>query len=57
MMKRLFTFVICLVLAWAVMLGTEAEAKAKPKISAKSKTMYVGDIYKIKLSNANSKVK
>ena len=51
MMKKLFAFVICLFLTLAVMPGTEAEAKAKPKLSAKSKTMYVGDVYKIKLRN------
>lgn len=57
MMKRLFTFVICLFLALAIVPGSVAEAKAKPKLSATKKTMYVGNTYKIKLKNASSKVK
>ncbi|MBO5089206.1 MAG: hypothetical protein J6C01_11060 [Lachnospiraceae bacterium] len=57
MMKRLCTFVICLFLALAIVPGSVAEAKAKPKLSATKKTMYVGNTYKIKLKNASSKVK
>ena len=56
-MKRVFTFVICLFLALTVVPGTLVEAKAKPKLSVMKKTMYVGATYKIKLKNANSKVK
>lgn len=56
-MKRIFTFVICLFLALAVVPGTPVQAKAKPKLSVTKKTMYVGTTYKIKLKNANSKVK
>ena len=56
-MKRIFTFVICLFLALTVVPGTLVEAKAKPKLSVMKKTMYVGATYTIKLKNANSKVK
>lgn len=56
-MKRIFTFVICLFLALAVVPDTPVQAKANPKLSVMKKTMYAGTTYKIKLKNANSKVK
>lgn len=58
MMKKMIMFFICMVLMLSVVPASHVQAaKTKPKLSAKTKTMYVGDTYKIKLKNASSKVK
>lgn len=58
MMKRIVMFFICMVVMLSVVPASDVQAaKAKPKLSAKTKTMYVGDTCKIKLKNASSKVK
>lgn len=58
MIKKICIFFICMVLMLSVVPVSDVQsAKAKPKLSAKTKTMYVGDTYKIKLKNASSKVK
>lgn len=57
-MKKLLMFLICIMMAIAVVPVSEVQAaKAKPKLSVKSKTLTVGKTYKIKLKNSGSKVK
>lgn len=57
-MKKLLVFLICMMMAVAVVPASEVHAaKAKPKLSVKSKTLTVGKTYKIKLKNSGSKVK
>lgn len=58
MLKKVMMFLICMMMALSVVSPTEVQAaKAKPKLSAKTKTLTVGKTYKIKLKNAGSKVK
>ncbi len=58
MMKKIGMFFICMVLMLSVVPASDVQAvKAKPMLSDKTKIMYVGDRYKIKLKNASSKVK
>ena len=56
MMKKKMLFFICMALILSIVPASKAQA-AKPKLSAKTRTMYVGDTYKIKLKNASAKVK
>lgn len=57
-MKKLLVFLICMMMAIAVVPASEVQAaKAKPKLSVKAKTLTVGKTYKIKLKNSGSKVK
>lgn len=58
MMKKIMMFFICMELLLSVVPVSKVQAaKTEPKLSAKAKTMYVGDTYKLKLKNASSKVK
>lgn len=56
MMKKIRMFFICMVVMLSVVPASDVQA-AKAKLSVKTKTMYVGATYKIKLKNASSKVK
>ena len=56
MMKKTIMFFICMVLILSVVPASDVKA-TKPKLSVKTKTMYVGATYKIKLKNSGSKVK
>ena len=56
MQKRLIS-VICVVLLLVMLPMQSVEAKAKPKLSAKSKTITVGQTYTIKLKNLSTKAK
>ena len=51
-MKKKMIFMVAIVLALSFVVSVPAEAKSKPKLSAKSKTMYVGKTTTIKLKNA-----
>lgn len=52
MMKKKMIFLVVMVLVLSFFVSVPAEAKAKPKLSAKSKTIYVGKTAVIKLKNA-----
>ncbi len=58
MMKKICILFICMTLMLSVVPVSKVQAaKAKPKLSVKTKTLTVGKIYKLKLKNAGSKVK
>lgn len=56
-MKKRLISVICVVLLLVLLPMQSVEAKAKPKLSAKSKTLTVGQTYTIKLKNVSTKAK
>lgn len=53
-MKKKMIFMAVMVLVLSSLVSVPAEAKAKPKLSIKSKTMYVGKTATIKLKNAGN---
>ena len=54
MRKRSILFIICILLVTLVSPAVTVEAKAKPKLSVKAKTMTVGQSYKLKLKKVSS---
>ena len=57
-MRRKNRIVILFVLALLMLIpGMAAEAKTKPKLTAKKKTMTVGQTYKLKLKGVPGKAK
>lgn len=57
MRKQSIIFIICVLLVTLVSPAITVEAKAKPKLSVKSKTMTVGESYKLKLKKVSSGAK
>lgn len=57
MKKKGIFLVICMLLFTLLAPVTTVEAKANPKLAVKSKTMTVGQSYKLKLKNVSSKAK
>lgn len=57
MRKQSIIFIICVLLVTLVSPVITVEAKAKPKLSIKAKTMTVGENYKLKLKKVSSSAK
>ncbi len=57
MKKKGIFLIICVLLLTLMAPVTSVEAKAKPKLAVKSRTMTVGQSYKLKLKNVSSKAK
>lgn len=57
MRKQSIIFIICVLLVALVSSAVTVEAKAKPKLSVISKTMTVGERYKLKLKKVSSGAK
>lgn len=57
MRKGSSIFIICVLMITLLTPAITVEAKAKPKLSVKAKTMTVGQSYKLKLKNVSSKAK
>lgn len=50
MRRKGILFFLCIILMAMLVPGLATEAKAKPKLSVKSKTIYVGKPYQLKLN-------
>jgi hypothetical protein len=57
MKKKGIIFFLCIMFMAMLVPGLTAEAKAKPKLSVKSKSIYVGKQYQLKLKNVSKKAK
>ena len=57
-MRRKNRIIVLFALAFLLMIpGIAAEAKTKPKLEAKKKTMTIGQTYKLKLKGVSGKAK